>query len=48
MALTRIRLRIPGEKISESDKNFKLNLHEVEPMRLKLQTEKVVAENNIK
>jgi hypothetical protein len=48
MALTRIRLRFPGEQVQENEKNFKLNTYDVEPMRLKLQTDKTVADNNIR
>lgn len=48
MALTRIRLRFPGEQVEEHEKNFKLNSYDVEAMRLKLQTDKTVADNNIR
>jgi E3 ubiquitin-protein ligase SHPRH len=44
MAVTRIRLRLPGETVEANEEAFKLSEYDVEPMQLKLQTDKVVAD----
>ena len=48
MALTRIRLKHPNEIVEENEKSFKLEEYDVDPLRIKLQTERVISENNLR